>query len=233
MPFKPFLRHLPDPGSLSRPDLALRHRSNNFSGFWAARSSANCRWTATSGNSPSSNESLAICDIDDEGGPLLSHGEPEAEQRAFISDAHDMPKVLPPPLPGRCREPEAAAPRKTIWNFTGDEPSEPLTAPMQTAHRPRGSRVKPRSRAAGAPQGAGLDGEPRGRGSQLAVPTGAEDRQPDPPYTVAPHHQDAGDLIDPQSPTNSAREPNYWTMVSPVPWYQSLPPASQYRPPAQ
>ena len=73
-------------------------------------------------------------------------------------------------LPGRCREPPRPRAKPSA---TYDEPSEPLTAPMQTA-RPRGSRSSPAAARAGAPRKAqGLTAS-RVDEAQLAVPTGAE-----------------------------------------------------------
>ena len=69
----------------------------------------------------------------------------------------DMPKVFA--LPGRRRE----QPQPRAKRSTNDEPSEPLTAPMQTA-RPRGSRSSPAA-AQRCAEGAGLDRDPRGRGT--------------------------------------------------------------------
>ena len=124
--FKPFLRHLLTL-DLSRPTCA---DTATTCGFWAARSSANCRWTATS-------------ETAHRAGRWRSHrrrGWPAALPRRARGRAarlrRDMPKVFA--LPGRCRE----QPRPRAKPSTYDEPSEPLTAPMQTA-RPRGSRSSP------------------------------------------------------------------------------------------
>ena len=100
--FKPFLRHLLTL-DLSRPTLRPTPRDKSVE-FWAARSSANCRWTSDLPKQPI--EQVVGDLIDDEGGPLLSHSEPEAEQRAFDATCRSFA------LPGRCRA--AAAPRKTI-----------------------------------------------------------------------------------------------------------------------
>ena len=127
--FKPFLRHLLTL-DLSRPTLR-RHRDNlRVLGGEIIR-----RLQMDSDLRKQSHiEQVGAGDlIDDEGGPLLSHGEPEAEQRAFDATC---PKVFA--LPGRRRE----QPRRHAKRSTNDEPSEPLTAPMQTA-RPRGSRSSP------------------------------------------------------------------------------------------
>ena len=109
--------------------------------------------------------------IDDEGGPLLSHGESEAEQRAFDATCRKFSRFLAAVESSRARAKRS----------TNDEPSEPLTAPKQPGHAVRSQAPQPRS---GAPQGAGLDGEPRGRST-----IGCADLCGDPTDPPTPSHR--------------------------------------------
>ena len=114
---------------LSRPTLR-RHRDN----LWVLGGEIIRRLQMDSDLRKQPIEQVVGDLIDDEGGPLLSHG--RARGRAARLRC-DMPKVFA--LPGR-RSRAARSPAQNA--STNDEPSEPLTAPMQTA-RPRGSRSSP------------------------------------------------------------------------------------------
>ena len=139
--FRPFLRH-PTTLDLSRPTLR-RHRDN----LWVLGGEIIRQLQMDSDLRKQPIEQVVGDLIDDEGGPLISHGEPEAEQRAFDATCRKFSRFL-----AARREP----PRPRAKPSTYDEPSEHrLTAPMQTA-RPRGSRSSPTQPRSGAPQGAGL-----------------------------------------------------------------------------
>ena len=75
--FKPFLRHLLTL-DLSRPTLR-RHRDN----LWVLGGEIIRQLQMDSDLRKQPIEQVVGDLINDEGGPLLSHGEPEAEQRAF------------------------------------------------------------------------------------------------------------------------------------------------------
>ena len=195
-----------DPGPVAS-DLAPTPRQPVGSG--RRRSSADCRWTATSANSPSS-RSLAISSTTKTWpAALLARRARGRAARLRREHAESFS-----PLPGR-RFREQPQPRAK--RSTNDEPSEPIDGTH--ADRPAtqfGQRGQaPRSRASGAAEGAGLDWTAisawlrlhRGRCRPVRRSTRS-------PYTVAPHHQDAGDLIGPKSPTNSAREPYFSNRVS-------------------
>ena len=137
--------------------------------------------------------------IDDE----VARCSPTAARGRAARRRRDMSKVFA--LPGRCREP----PRPRAKPSTYDEPSEPLTAPIQTA-RPRGSRSSPAAAQRGR-KAQGLDGEPRGRGT-IAVPTGYREVQPIPLHrrTTPPR---CSDPIEPPithkfSPGNHSQRPS-------------------------
>ena len=86
--FKPFLRHLLTL-DLSRPTLR-RHRDNlRVLGGEIIR-----RLQMDSDLRKQPVEQVVGDLIDDEGGPLLSHGEPEAEQRAFDATCRKFSRFL-------------------------------------------------------------------------------------------------------------------------------------------
>ena len=80
--FKPFLRHLLTL-DLSRPTLR-RHRDN----LWVLGGEIVRRLQIDSDLRKQPIEQVVGDLIDDEGGPLLSHGEPEAEQRMHVAAWH-------------------------------------------------------------------------------------------------------------------------------------------------
>ena len=86
--FKPFLRHLLTL-DLSRPSLR-RHRDN----LWVLGGEIVRRLQMDSDLRKQPIEQVVGDLIDDEGGPLLSHGEPEAEQRAFDATCRKFSRFL-------------------------------------------------------------------------------------------------------------------------------------------
>jgi len=86
--FKPFLRHLLTL-DLSRQTLR-RHRDN----LWALGGEIIRRLQMDSDLRKQPIEQVVGDLIDDEGGPLLSHGEPEAEQRAFDATCRKFSRFL-------------------------------------------------------------------------------------------------------------------------------------------
>ena len=110
--FKPFLRHLLtlDP---TRPTCA-----DTATTCWALGGEIIRRLQMDSDLRKQPIEQVVGDLIDDEGGPLLSHGEPEAEQRAFsMATCRKFSK-----LPGRRRlQPQPQAQNAS----TNDEPREP------------------------------------------------------------------------------------------------------------
>jgi hypothetical protein len=86
--FKPFLRHLLTL-DLSRPTLR-RHRDN----LWVLGGEIIRQLQMDSDLRKQPIEQVVGDLIDDEGGPLLSHGEPEAEQRAFDATCRKFSRFL-------------------------------------------------------------------------------------------------------------------------------------------
>jgi hypothetical protein len=86
--FKPFLRHLLTL-DLSRQTLR-RHRDN----LWALGGEIIRRLQMDSDRRKQPVEQVVGDLIDDEGGPLLSHGESEAEQRAFDATCRKFSRFL-------------------------------------------------------------------------------------------------------------------------------------------
>ena len=106
-------------------------------------------------------EQVVLSRIGDDGGPLLSHGQSETEQRAFDATCRKLSRFLTDPEISR------GQPQNT---HRSDEPNEPLTACMRPpGHAARGQAPQPRS---GAPKAQGLTAI-RVAEAQLAVPPGA------------------------------------------------------------
>jgi hypothetical protein len=143
--FKPFLREmlaLP----LSHPTLR-RHRDN----IWALGGEVISRLQMDSGLRRRPIEQVVLELIGNDGGPLLSHGQSETEQRCFDATCRRLFRCL--------RTATATTPQAQ----RGDEPIASLTAPMQNSPT-GGSRSSPAA-AKRCAAGAGLDRDPHGRGT--------------------------------------------------------------------
>jgi hypothetical protein len=95
--FKPFLREMLA-RSLSRKTLRL-HRDN----IWVLGGEVIRRVQMDSGLRRRSIEQVVLDLIGDDGGPLLSHGESEAEQRSFDATCRKLFRFLTGPEISRCR----------------------------------------------------------------------------------------------------------------------------------
>ena len=95
--FKPFLREMLA-RSLSRKTLRL-HRDN----IWVLGGEVIRRVQMDSGLRRRSIEQVVLDLIGDDGGPLLSHGESETEQRSFDATCRKLSRFLTGPEISRCR----------------------------------------------------------------------------------------------------------------------------------
>ena len=86
--FKPFLRHLLS-SQLSRKTLR-KHRDN----LWALGGEIISDLHMTPGCRKQPIEEVVFAALDEEGGPLLSHGQSEAEQRSFDATCRKLLRFL-------------------------------------------------------------------------------------------------------------------------------------------
>ena len=86
--FKPFLRHLQN-SQLSRKTLR-KHRDN----LWALGGEIISDLHMTPGCRKQPIEEVVFAALDEEGGPLLSHGQSEAEQRSFDTTCRKLRRFL-------------------------------------------------------------------------------------------------------------------------------------------
>jgi hypothetical protein len=130
--FKPFLRNLLAL-QLSRQTLR-RHRDN----IWALGGELIRALQMDSDLRRRPIEQVVLSLIGDDGGPLLSHGQSETEQRAFDATCRKLSRFLADPMISRAAPLEALQQRRTDCAIDGTNANRPATRVA----------VKPRSRAA-------------------------------------------------------------------------------------
>ena len=130
--FKPFLHNLLAL-QLSRQTLR-RHRDN----IWALGGELIRALQMDSDLRRRPIEQVVLSLIGDDGGPLLSHGQSETEQRAFDATCRKLSRFLADPMISRAAPLEALQQRRTDCAIDGTNANRPATRVA----------VKPRSRAA-------------------------------------------------------------------------------------